>query len=138
SEGAGELLYTDNESNVSRLFGWPNPSPYVKDAINDYVVGGSTAGLNPAHQGTKDAAHYALDLEPGGSRVLRLRLTAQAPTSRENRFADFDAVFAARSKESDEFYAAITPAGTDPDHARVMRQGLAGMLWSKQTYLYDV
>jgi hypothetical protein len=137
-EDAGELLFTENESNETRLSGRPNASPYVKDGINAYVVEGVKAAVNPAGKGTKAAAHYALSIEPGQTQTIRLLLTEQAPSSREDPFADFDDIFAARLGEADDFYAALTPATVDEDAAAVMRQGFAGMLWSKQAYLYDV
>ena len=137
-EGAGELLFTNNETNHTRVFGRANPSPYVKDAINDFIVGGSAGGLNPARKGTKAAAHYAVELEPGATQVLRLRLSARAPSSRQDPFVEFDETLATRAREADEFYAALTPPKVDREAAAVMRQGLAGMLWSKQAYMYDV
>jgi hypothetical protein len=139
-EGSVPLLFTENDTNAERLFGKPNATPWVKDAFNDYLVRGKTDAVNPAQIGTKAAAHYRLTVEPGRSAEVRLRLSpddlsALAP----GPFApEFDATFEARRQEADAFYAAITPEGVDPDSALVMRQGLAGMLWSKQFYYYDV
>jgi hypothetical protein len=137
-DNPGELLFTENETNETRLFGSPNSTPYVKDGINDYIVSGRREAVNPEGKGTKAAAHYALSIEPGETRVIRLRLTELAPSSRQDPFASFDATFAARAREADEFYAAIAPASLDADHVTVMRQGFAGMLWTKQAYLYDL
>jgi hypothetical protein len=137
-ENPGELLFTENETNEIRLFGRPNPTLYVKDGINDYIVEGRRPAVNPEGKGTKAAAHYAWFLEAGETRMLRLRLTERAPGSRQDPFAGFDATFAVRVREADEFYAAITPASLDADHARVLRQGFAGMVWTKQAYLYDL
>ena len=137
-EEAGELLFTENETNERRFTGTPNATPYAKDGINAYVVEGAKDAVNPAGKGTKAAAHYALSIEPGQTRVLRLRLTEEPPSARQDPFADFDDTFAARLREADEFYAALTPPAADTDRAAVMRQGFAGMLWSKQAYLYDV
>ena len=136
AEGAGELLFTDNESNTERIAGQANESRYVKDGINDAVVNGRREATNPEMVGTKAAAHYRLVLEAGESRVIRLRLsTTAAPTGIGS---DFDAVMEARKAEGDAFYAAITPDSLTADQSNVMRQALAGMMWSKQFYLYDV
>ncbi|MEJ7607924.1 MAG: glucosidase, partial [Bryobacteraceae bacterium] len=126
------LLFTENESNNERMFGFANASPYVKDGINDSIVAGAHDRCNPAETGTKAAAHYRISLEPGQSHSVRLRLT----DSREA--IDFDAVFSARRKEADEFYATIVPEDLSEDARNVMRQALGGMLWSKQFYHYVV
>ncbi|HEY2994547.1 MAG TPA: glucosidase [Methylomirabilota bacterium] len=138
AEGAAELLFTENETNTARLVGVPNPTPYVKDGINDYVVHGRKSAVNPEHTGTKAAALYALEAGGGASRTVRLRLTAAAPAASAKAFDDFDTVMKARRREADEFYAEIIPKKVSPDEANVMRQALAGMLWSKQFYHYDV
>src|SRR4029079_9889170 len=105
-DGAPELLFTENESNGQRLWGQPNPSPYVKDAFHAYVVSGQAGAVNPARVGTKAAAHYALDVPAGGSQTVRLRLSA-SPAS--EGFWDHDAVFLNRIADADEFYTRITP-----------------------------
>ena len=134
--GAPTLLFTENESNTERLWGVPNASPYVKDAFHQYLVGGRQDSVNPARFGTKAAAHYVLNLPPGGANVVRLQLSpADAPAADA---AAADAVFAARIAEADEFYASITPPETTPEAALVMRQALAGMLWGKQLYFFDL
>ncbi len=139
-EGEPPLLFTENETNNAKLFGGENASPYVKDGINDFVVSGHTRGVNPAHQGTKACPHYILNIGPGETRVIRLRLAWPVPGEPESPFEDFDQLFAKRIKEADEFYNAITPplVSADPDRALVMRQALAGMLWSKQYFYYDL
>ena len=134
-EGAGELLFTENESNAARLWGHANPSPYVKDAFHEYVIAGRKEAVNPAKTGTKAAAHYALDVPAGQSKVIRLRLSRK-PAG--NAFATFDKVFASRLADADEFYERITPGTLSEDERRVHRQALAGMLWSKQYYYFDV
>ena len=136
-DGEVPLLFTENETNNQRLFGSPNAGPYVKDGINDYVVNGSAESVNPGGSGTKVAAHYTFDVPPGGSQVVRLRLTDTAP-SKSDPFDGFDQTFEERRNEADEFYRAITPASATEDQARVMRQALAGMLWSKQFYLFEL
>ena len=134
-EGAAELLFTENESNANRLWGQPNASPYVKDAFHRYVISGEKDAVNPAHTGTKAAAHYVLEVPAGGSSVVRLRLGAK-PTA--NAFADFDPVFSSRLADADEFYERITPKSLSEDEQRVHRQALAGMLWTKQYYYFDL
>jgi hypothetical protein len=134
-DGAPELLFTENESHAARLWGQPNSSPYVKDAFHRRVVSGERDAVNPAHVGTKAAAHYALDVPAGGSQVVRVRLSATAPAK---AFKDFDKVFASRIADADEFYARITPKSFDDDARLVHRQALAGMLWSKQYYHFDL
>ena len=135
-DGEPELLFTENESNAQRLWGMPNQSPWVKDAFHQYVVSGNSEAVNPAKTGTKAAARYVLDVPAGGSSVIRLRLSGH-PTA--NAFGkDFDTTFAARVADADEFYDRTTPASLNEDERRVHRQALAGMLWTKQFYLYDV
>jgi hypothetical protein len=134
------LLFTENETNNARLFNGTNASAYVKDGINNFIVHGETEAINPAQQGTKVAAHYQLDVAPGQSQVARLRLKASGTGVQASPFEDFDAVFAARLQEADAFYASVTPPAIrdDPDRANVMRQALAGMLWTKQYFYYDL
>jgi hypothetical protein len=133
-----ELLFTENETNAQRLFGGPNRSPYVKDAFHAYVIEGRRDAVNPAQTGTKAAARFRLELAPGASAVLRLRLSSdgEAPVRAFGR--DFDATFAARIAEADEFYASLLPAELGVEERRVARQGYAGLLWSKQFYHYVV
>ncbi len=145
-EGGVPLLFTENETNGERLFGTPNPAPYVKDGIHEAVVHGRIDRVNPREMGTKAAAHYRLMIGPGESREIRLRLqdTSSAigvegvtPPAVDLFSARFDDLFEQRIREADEFYASITPPGVDSDAAMVMRQALAGMLWSKQFYYLD-
>ena len=135
-----ELLFTENETNTARLFGMPNASPWVKDAFHEYVIHGRTDAVNPAHTGTKAAAHYRVSVDAGETTQIRLRLTPTAPTAvgRGVLGREFDAVVEARRREADEFYGELTPPAVGADAAMVMRQALAGMLWSKQFYYYDV
>ena len=134
------LLFTENETNNARIFGSHNASPYVKDGINNFVVQGEATAVNPAHEGTKVAAHYQFVVDAGKTQVIRLRLTTRVPQQSGQPFSDFDSEFAARLSEADAFYASITPSvvGSDPDRANVMRQALAGMLWTKQYFYYDL
>jgi Mannosylglycerate hydrolase MGH1-like glycoside hydrolase domain/Glycosyl hydrolase family 63 C-terminal domain len=136
-EGAPELLFTENETNAKRLFGVENRTPYVKDGINDYVVHGATDAVNPARTGTKTAADYQLTLAAGENKVVRLRLS-NSDFKGKNAFANFAKMFALRKGEADEFYATVIPQDLSADAQNVMRQGLAGMLWSKQFYHYVI
>ena len=138
-DGADRLLFTENDTNTARLFGTPNAG-YGKDGINDCVVDGRTEAVNPAGVGTKAAADYALDVPAGATRVVRLRLTDR---SLERLPAGpfgpaFDQTVARRLQEADDFYAEVIPATLGADERRVMRQALAGVLWSKQYYHYVV
>jgi len=145
-EGDVPLLFTQNETNSERVFGTANPTPYVKDAFHAHVIGGRADAVNPALAGTKAAAHQRAIVPAGGSATVRLRLTALDPAGAEAAAAwpdgPFGATFAtamrARRREADAFYASITPPSVDPERARVMRQALAGMIWSKQHYHLDV
>ncbi|MDX9788183.1 MAG: hypothetical protein RBR35_18565 [Salinivirgaceae bacterium] len=134
-DGAPELLFTENETNSQRLWGQPNTSPYVKDAFHAYLISGQADAVNPAKTGTKAAAHYVLEVPGGGSRTVRLRLT-NAPA--ENVFRNFEKTFNSRISDADEFYERITPNALGEDERRVHRQALAGMLWSKQFYYFDL
>ena len=131
------LLFTENETNTERIFDVPNHSPYVKDGINQCVVHGKTEAVNPEQKGTKVAAHHRLTVPSGKSRTIRLRLANVAP-GESGAFGDFDEVFELRRKEADQFYDSIIPRSLSADQTNVMRQALAGMLWSKQFYHYDV
>ncbi len=142
-DGEVPLLFTENETNTQRIFGVPNRSPYVKDGIDNYIVHAQEGAVNPDKKGTKVAAHYRLTVDAGQSQVIRLRLSDMAPAGPENGqvknpFAQFDSTLQARRREADEFYATVIPSSLNADQANVMRQALAGMLWSKQFYHYDV
>ncbi|MBV8809309.1 MAG: glucosidase, partial [Acidobacteriaceae bacterium] len=137
-DGDAELLFTENETNNERLFGGHNASRYVKDGINNYVISGNRDAVNPEHTGTKAAAHYRVTVGPGKSETVRLRLTNQAPAAVGDPFKGFAETMQVRRREADEFYQAITPKRVNEDEARVMRQALAGMLWSKQYFGFDV
>ena len=135
--GRSPLLFTDNETNNLRLFGGQNASPFVKDGINDFVVHGKSDAINPAAVGTKAAAHYQLTIGAGEEEVLYLRLVRAPPAELNNPFEEFEAILQARQQEADDFYSSLTPASVSPEEADVMRQALAGMLWSKQYYYFD-
>ncbi len=134
-DGSPDLLFTENESNAARLWGQPNPTEYVKDAFHDYVISGAGHAVNPAGAGTKAAAQYAMTVPAGESQTVRLRLATSRVT---DAFSGFDEVFASRIADADEFYERISPASLTGDERLVHRQALAGMLWSKQYYFFDV
>jgi hypothetical protein len=134
--GQPELLFTENESNAERLWGQPSPTPYVKDAFHRYVVSGEKGAVNPAKTGTKAAARYVLDVPGGGVEFVQLRLargTAAGPFG-----APFEEALRQRLLDADEFYDRITPRSLGEDQRRVHRQALAGMLWTKQYYYFDL
>jgi hypothetical protein len=137
-EGTPLLLFTENETNNKRLFGTENPTPYVKDAFHEYLIGQRRETVNPEGTGTKAAALYQLDVAAGQTATLRLRLTDTGPRAAPGMFGSvFDELISVRAREADDFYRAITPASLSADEARVMRQALAGMLWSKQQFTFD-
>jgi hypothetical protein len=141
AEGATDLLFTDNETNAMRVFGMPNDAHYVKDGINDFVVLDQRDKVNPNRRGTKAAAQYLLTIQPGQAASIRLRLSdlASAAGHPDGPFgAPFDALIETRKRESDAFYSSVIPASMSADETNVVRQALAGMLWSKQFYYYDV
>ncbi len=129
----GKFLFTDNETNVQRLYNSPSPGAYVKDAFHDYIVHGRTGAVNPQRSGTKAAGWYRLDLPPGGSAVLQFRLVA----AEERKDVDPARLFDDRVRETDEFYNGLIHGGDDASR-RIRRQAYAGMLWSKQFYHYAV
>ena len=135
-EAGGTPLFTDNESNVSRLYGVApdDARRYSKDAFHRQIVDGEAA-TNPAERGTKACLHYVRTIAPGASTVLRLRLCAKAPRT---PFAAIDAIVDGRRAEADAFYADLHPRGASEDERRIQRQAFAGLLWSKQNYIFDV
>ncbi len=134
-EGESELLFTENETNAARLWGQDNACPYVKDAFHEFLVAGIADAVNSEQAGTKAAVHYVLDVPGGGSQVVKLRLRKQSPS---DPFVTYDQTFVTRQVEADEFYDRITPSSLSEDERRVHRQALAGMLWSKQYYYFDL
>ncbi|WP_323989812.1 MGH1-like glycoside hydrolase domain-containing protein [Nguyenibacter sp. L1] len=135
ADGAPEILFCENETNFRRIFGM-EASGYFKDGINDYVVHGERAAVNPEGVGSKCAMLHRLVLPPGGSARVRLRLR---PAGAEGApFVDFDRVFDDRRAEADEFYAVLQQDVADSGHRAVQRAAFAGMLWSKQFYYFNV
>ena len=138
-EGAVDLLFTENETNTARAFNRPNQQPYTKDGIIQAVVRGNKNALNPESRGTKASAHYRLVVPAKGQQTVRVRLADQSPDRLQEPFGKtFDATFKDRENEADAFYQGITPDTLTRDEARVVRQALAGMLWSKHYFYYDL
>jgi Glycosyl hydrolase family 63 C-terminal domain len=142
-EGAPHVLFTNNETNLQRLYQQPNRTPYVKDAFHRYIVNGERAAINPDAQGTKAATHFVSQIAAGKSWTLQCRLMDRNPmesraSAQECFGAPFEAVFDQRRKEADEFYAKHAGGALTEDAKRVQRQAFAGLLWGKQSYHYDV
>ncbi len=133
-----QLLFTNNETNLQRLYGAENGAPYVKDGINNYIVQGRKDAVHPHQIGTKAAAHYPLTIGPGETLTVRLRFSNTHQDGVDPFDAEFEQIFSARQQEADEFYATVTPEGLSLDACNVLRQVFAGLLWSKQFYHYDV
>ena len=132
------VLFTNNETNTERIFALPNASPYVKDGINDFIVLGQRDAIRKDAHGTKAAAHYRLTVPAGATEVVRLRLTEDDASPATAFDATFDEVINTRIHEANAFYAMVIPPHLSADGQLVIRQALAGMLWSKQFYYYPV
>ncbi|WP_414752322.1 MGH1-like glycoside hydrolase domain-containing protein [Anabaena sp. CCY 9910] len=132
-----EIIFTENETNIQKLFGYPNTSAYVKDGINDYIVNGKKSAVNPEQVGTKASANYVLTVGAGETQIIKLRLS-DTPELMEPFGEEFSIIFSQRQREADEFYQRITPFQLSEDMRNVQRQAFAGMLWSKQFYHYIV
>jgi Glycosyl hydrolase family 63 C-terminal domain len=138
-----DVLFTNNDTNMLRLFGVPNTVPYVKDAFHEYLVHGNSLAINPTRMGTKASALYMRTIAGGAQITWRLRLTKVENSTDKRRalispFADYDSLFSLRQREADEFYIELQPPYLDEDQRRVHRQALAGMLWNKQFYHFIV
>ena len=134
-EDKPQFLFTENDSNLQRLWGVPNRTPYVKDGINEAVVHGAEGTVNPDDVGTKVAAHYAFVIAPRATETVMLRLSA---TQHDDPFADAEKIFEMRQVEADSFYMTCGAKNLSEDARSVQRQAFAGLLWSKQFYYYDV
>ena len=134
-DGKPDLLFCDNETNVRRLYGQTEVVGYFKDAFDEYIVNGNQFAVNPAHTGTKAGVLYKLTIPAGGSKQICVRL---AKTTIGQPFRDVDSTFARRLRETDDFYAEFQHDILDADARNVQRQALAGMIWSKQYYDYDI
>jgi hypothetical protein len=134
--GGPALLFTENETNAARLFGAENAQPFAKDGFHRAVIQGEASAVNPAEEGTKAAIHYVLSIPAGEERVVRLRLSQRGAGGSRGIGAEFDRIFEDRIRETEEFYRERLPEAATEDEMRVLRQGYAGLLWSKQFYNY--
>ncbi|MGL5080024.1 MAG: MGH1-like glycoside hydrolase domain-containing protein [Microcoleaceae cyanobacterium] len=133
------LLFTENETNLERIFHQPNRSPYVKDGINNYVVNGQQEAVNPSKTGTKAAAHYQLEVPAGGVQVIQLRLSKRSGVPNQVTFGEgFEATLQTRLQEANQFYNEVIPTRFSEDQRNIMRQAFAGMMWTKQFYYFPV
>ncbi|MDQ6613687.1 MAG: glucosidase [Actinomycetota bacterium] len=131
-----ELLFCENETNSQRLWGTPNQTSFPKDGINDHVVHGAPT-VNPERTGTKGAVWYRLDVAPGATATLRLRLAKSARTA--DAFGPgFDDVVRQRRIEADEFFAEMASPTISTEAREVQRQAIAGLLWAKKYYRYEM
>ncbi len=135
TEGDSDLLFCENETNAARLYGVKDAQGFFKDGINEFIVNGNEAAVNPQQSGTKASANYELKIPTGSSQVIRLRLSKSAHSQ---PFHNFKQVFASRKGDADEFYGEIQKDVTVEDARNVQRQAFAGMLWSKQFYYYNI
>ena len=138
-KGDVPLYFTENETNHIKLFNsQENESPFAKDGINDRVVDGNEAAVNPAKEGTKSSAHYRFGIGAGQKVEIRLRLTRSTGKNTGDPFGKgFDSLFKKRIKEAEEFYKSLTPPNVGADQVNVMSQAIAGMLWGKQYFFFD-
>ncbi len=137
AESTAKVLFTDNETNMKRVYGPHSHTErkYFKDAFHEYVVYGNEAAIRPDNKGTKSCLHYELNVPAGKSVVLRLRLT---PEKLDNPLKDFDKLVTQRKTDADDFYNVVHPKNASEDEKLIQRQALAGMLWTKQIYLFDI
>ena len=135
SQGASEIVFTENETNQERLYGIPNRTPYVKDAFHRYLIQHDQNAINPAQSGTKAAVVYRMQIEAGATETITLCLSSELHV---HPFNHFEQQFAERIAEANEFYDTIHDEKLSEDQRRVQRQALAGMLWSKQLFYYDI
>ncbi len=132
-----ETLFTENETNMKRVFNRPNPTPYVKDAFHEYVIHKASEAVNPNKTGTKSALHYSAEIAPGATFEIKLRFSDK-PELASSAFSQFDETFQKRKSEADEFYHELACPYLTLEQQQIQRQALAGMLWNKQFYHYIV
>lgn len=135
TENSTEWLFTENETNLERLYGQSNPHPYVKDAFHDYLIQSNLEAVNPLKIGTKAAAHFYHLLAPQETWTLNLRLSTQLL---DHPFATFNDLFIQREKEAHQFYATVQNPRLNEDEKRIQRQAFANLLWGKQFFYYDL
>jgi hypothetical protein len=135
-EEADELAFCENESNMERVFGKPNDSPYVKDGVNNYIISGDKKYVNPNDIGTKASAVYRKEVPAGESVSIRLRFSPN--TQLKDAFGDFDTIFDQRLAEADAFYGEVQKNVQNEEMRKIQRQAFAGMMWCKQFYFYNI
>ncbi len=135
SQEEPQWLFTDNETNIEKLYGKANPTPYVKDAFHRFLIEGQQQAVNPQQTGTKAAAHFHRMVAPGETWTLHMRLSAKP---QQDPFAHFEPLFHQRREEADQFYDAIHNPSLDKDQKCVQRQAFANLMWGKQFYYYDI
>ena len=135
AQADGQPLFTDNETNAQRLFGVRSANQYFKDGFHRAIVNSEQEAVNSKRTGTKSCVHYEYVVPAGDSVVVRLRLT---PEQLKAPLHDVDQIVGERRAEADEFYAAIHPPKATADEKSIQRQAFAGLLWTKQAYLFDV
>jgi hypothetical protein len=134
--GAKYIFFTENETDYEHTYGVQSPRPFVKDGFHRHVVNGDATAVNE-NGGTKAAFHYVADVDPGSSVTVRLRLTSAADTQPiDDR--TFDDTIATRSSEAEQFYGDLLPATSDAQDREIFQRAVAGLLWNKQYYIFDV
>ena len=136
--GDSEWMFTENDTNMERIFGSANASPYTKDAFHRHLIDGEADAVNPAQRGTKAAAHWPFEIPAGATVVVRCRLHAVEEDNGLSGLSGFEETLSARIAECDEFYEDVLPDGVNAEDAMICRQGYAGLLWSKQFYEFIV
>jgi hypothetical protein len=132
------FLFTENETNSARVFDVPSSNIYVKDAFHEYVVGGKREAVNPENTGTKAAALYQLQIPPSDSYTISLRLYSENEAPGDTFDGDFDRIFGLRFAEADQYFEYLIPPKVEADEVKILRQGYAGLLWTKQFYHYSI
>jgi len=136
---ADELVFTDNETNTEIIYDKPNQSPYTKCGINRYIVHGEIAAVNPSQRGTKASAVHHLSIGAHASHTIQLRLAkSTSESNNDSAYYDFDQILDRRKQDCDDYYTRVMPPGLSTEQKLVFRQAVAGMLWSKQFYNYDI
>ena len=135
ANGEPELIFCENETNTARLSKIEDSGGFYKDGINDYIVNKNKKAINPDKTGTKAGARYVINVPAGKSETIQLRLSS---TLYKKPFAEFEEIFETKTSEANSFYQGLQSAIENEDAKKVQRQALAGMLWSKQFYYFDI
>ncbi len=134
-EGKPEMLFCENETNISRLYGRDGNNRTFKDGINDFIVEKIFSSINSEHNGTKAGLHYILRMNGEGNARFLFRLTNKVT---HDPLKDAESIFNTRIEEAENFYGDIQENISSGEEKRIQRQAFAGMLWGKQFYYYDV